>query len=353
MTKQKFAVLDGMRGIAALFVLTRHTSNFWGFWLFKSYLAVDLFFILSGFVIAHAYEEKLLRGVISNRQFFLIRIIRLYPVYALSLVLAAGLAIFAGLHTVDSHGVMLWQIVMTIVLAMLFLPSYVPGVPALFPLNDPAWSLFFELTVNFMYAVIRPWLTDKRLTALLVFFGLLVCFCSFKNGGLDTGFTWGLRSIVTGAARCSFGFLFGVYLYKNRARSSNVRGVFPTLVTPVLALAVVLSLPNLHDFNWIADFVCAAVVFPMCVLLAARAEKPPFEAGLLALGSASYPIYVLHQPLGHLLWLLFPEAIKTHAPISGIILVLVLVPATVWLEKTFDIPLRKRLTRMVLSNPRG
>lgn len=353
MTKQKFAVLDGMRGIAALFILTRHTGNFWGFWLFKSYLAVDLFFILSGFVIAHAYEAKLRHGVITNRQFFLIRIIRLYPVYALSLVLASGVAFYAGLSTVDAHGVMAWQIAMTICLALLFLPSYVPGVPALFPLNDPAWSLFFELGVNFAYAVIRPWLTDRRLVALLTFFGLLVCFCSFKNGGLDTGFTWGLRSIVTGAARCCFGFLFGVYLYKNRARSSSVRGAFLTLVTPVVGLAIVLSLPNLGDSNWIADFVCVALVFPMCVLLAACADKPPFERGLLALGSASYPIYVLHQPLGHLLWLLFPVAIQTHAPLSGIVLVLVLVPAAVWLEKIFDIPLRKRLTGMVLSNPKA
>jgi len=353
MTKQKFAVLDGMRGIAALFILTRHTGNFWGFWLFKSYLAVDLFFILSGFVIAHAYEAKLQHGVITNRQFFLIRIIRLYPVYALSLVLASGVAFYAGLSTVDAHGVMVWQIVMTICLALLFLPSYVPGVPTLFPLNDPAWSLFFELGVNFTYAVIRPWLTDRRLVALLAFFGLLVCFCSFKNGGLDTGFTWGLRSIVTGAARCCFGFLFGVYLYKNRARSSSVRGVFLTLVTPVAGLAIVLSLPDLAGFNWIADFVCVALVFPMCVLLAACADKPPFERALLALGSASYPIYVLHQPLGHLLWLLFPVAIQTHAPLSGVVLVLVLVPAAVWLEKIFDIPLRKRLTGMVLSNPKG
>jgi peptidoglycan/LPS O-acetylase OafA/YrhL len=349
MPQQKFAVLDGMRGIAALFILTRHTGNFWGFWLFKSYLAVDLFFILSGFVIAHAYEQKLMHGVITNRQFVLIRLIRLYPVYALSLVLASALAFAVGVGTVEASQLTAWQIGMAIALSLLFLPSCIPGVPTLFPLNDPAWSLFFELAVNFMYAAIRPWLTDKRLLALLALFGLLVCFCSFKNGGLDTGFTWGLRSIVTGAARCCFGFLFGVFLYKHRGRFSNVRGVLTTLIIPIVALAAVLSLPNLHEWNWIADFVGVSVVFPLCVLLASCADKPPFQAGLLALGSASYPIYVMHQPLGHLLSLTFPEVIQKNAPLSGIVLVLVLVPAAVWLEKAFDIPLRKRLTRSVLG----
>jgi len=350
MTQPKFAVLDGMRGIAALFILTRHTQNFWGFWLFKSYLAVDLFFILSGFVIAHAYEGKLRRKDIDNRQFFFIRIIRLYPVYAVSLVLASGIAIHSGWTAADLQAVPVWQILMTIALAIFFLPSYVPGIPVLFPLNDPAWSLFFELIVNFLYALVRPWLTDRRLLTLLILFGVLVFFCSWKSGGLDSGFTWGLRSIVTGGARCCFGFLFGVYLYHKRELYIGVGGIFMTLLLPILALVTILSLPNLHHLNWIADFFCVAIVFPLCVLLASCASRPPFEAGLLALGAASYPIYVLHQPLGHLFTALLPNWILSNAPVSGILLVCLLVPAAVWLEKKVDIPLRRRLTQIAMGN---
>jgi len=182
MTKQKFSVLDGMRGIAALFVLTRHTGNFWGVWLFKSYLAVDLFFILSGFVIAHAYDQKLQSGQISNKQFVLIRIIRLAPVYLLALLLATTVS--ASVGAVDGHAHTVSQILISALFSAFFLPSYMPGSAAFFPLIGPSWSLFFELIANFLYAAFRSRLTPKALPILLIFFGALVAFCSFRNGNL-------------------------------------------------------------------------------------------------------------------------------------------------------------------------
>lgn len=77
MNKVKFASLDAIRGIAAIFVVTRHTGEYFGGYpFFNSFLAVDIFFLLSGFVIAHAYGKKLLSNTISNTDFFKIRLIR-------------------------------------------------------------------------------------------------------------------------------------------------------------------------------------------------------------------------------------------------------------------------------------
>ena len=352
MSKQKFAVLDGMRGIAALFILTRHTGNFWDIWLYKSYLAVDLFFILSGFVIAHAYDQKLQRGVLTNKDFFLIRIIRLAPVYVMALVLAVAVALQMG--SMDGQATTNAQIMWSAAFALFFLPSHVAGLVSLFPLIGPAWSLFFELIANFLYVALRPRLTEKAVPTLLVLLGLLVCFCSYMSGGLDTGFMWGPRSIGTGLARVCFGFLFGLYLYKKRTSFALARytGVLPTVVVPVLALAVILCLPNLHRLNWVADVLCVAVAFPAMVLLAAAATKIPFESLLLALGSSSYPIYVFHQPLGKVLTGLMPEVIKNNAPWSGVVFVLILVPATILLERRIDVPIRRYLTKLATSAPK-
>jgi len=352
MSKQKFAVLDGMRGIAALFILTRHTGSFWDIWLYKSYLAVDLFFILSGFVIAHAYDQKLQRGILTNKDFFAIRVIRLAPVYVMALALAVAVALMSG--TMDGEAVSTSQIMWSAAFALFFLPSHVVGIVSLFPLIGPAWSLFFELIANFLYAGLRARLTEKAMPTLLVLLGLLVCFCSYMNGGLDNGFMWGPRSIGTGLARVCFGFLFGLYLYKNRSRFalSRATGVLSTVVVPVVALAVILCLPNLHRFNWVADVLFVAIAFPALVILASSATTIPLESLLLALGSSSYPIYVFHQPLGKLLAALYPEVIKSHAPWSGIVFVLILVPATILLERRFDVPIRRYLTKLATSAPK-
>ena len=105
MEPRKFAALDGMRGIAAILVMIRHTPGFWGSLDVKashSYLAVDLFFILSGFVISHAYGAKLSQGTLSAPRFLLIRWIRLYPLYALAAILSfvvAAMRLASGVVT--------------------------------------------------------------------------------------------------------------------------------------------------------------------------------------------------------------------------------------------------------------
>ncbi len=96
----KFTVLDGLRGVAALCVVQTHTQDLLlGDTLPTAYLAVDLFFLLSGFVLAHAYEERLRQGMTLHR-FMLARLVRLYPLYLAGIAIAVPLAVLDMLEPV-------------------------------------------------------------------------------------------------------------------------------------------------------------------------------------------------------------------------------------------------------------
>ena len=79
--KHVYATLDGIRGIAAALVAMRHAGALFPGWDFpNSGLAVDLFFVISGFVVASAYDRRLADGLTLGA-FMRIRLIRLYPLY--------------------------------------------------------------------------------------------------------------------------------------------------------------------------------------------------------------------------------------------------------------------------------
>ena len=83
-------------GVAAALVLMRHSGDLWGGYPFRNYLAVDLFFLLSGFVLAHAFEARLRDRRLSVSEFMAQRLLRIYPMFAVALVLCAmlvGLAV--------------------------------------------------------------------------------------------------------------------------------------------------------------------------------------------------------------------------------------------------------------------
>jgi peptidoglycan/LPS O-acetylase OafA/YrhL len=91
-----FNTLDGIRGLAAILVVIFHAEQFFGARPFpKSYLAVDVFFLLSGAVVANAYEHRL-QSDMSLARFTWLRIVRIYPLYLLGTVLGVVAVIVAG-----------------------------------------------------------------------------------------------------------------------------------------------------------------------------------------------------------------------------------------------------------------
>ena len=159
--RRVFATLDGLRGVAAVFVAMRHIAFFKALNIHGGYMAVDLFFVLSGFVIAHAYERRFERGLTAGR-FLASRYLRLWPVYALGAVL--GL-IAAAAHALPGRDNLTGaEVLRTAPFALAMLPG--PHIkPMLYPVNSVAWSLALELLINAAYAFAWRPLKDSRILA--------------------------------------------------------------------------------------------------------------------------------------------------------------------------------------------
>ena len=343
--KNRYAYLDGIRGIAAIFVLMRHTGDFWSYDFFRSYLAVDIFFILSGFVISSAYAKKMESGALSISQFFVVRLIRLYPVYFISLCIAIPVYI----ETIILSGASLstFNTLQIILLSALFLPELPVAGGLLFPANGPYWSLFFELIANFFYAVIRPILTTSFHLVLIGVCAIALIIVASDTGHLDLGYSWGYESMLTGFIRATFGIFLGVLLHSNIDKIK----IKPRPLLSIALICTVFVIPSVGKYDFIIDLLCIFVVFPVSVVMAATTRVDQFSTGLIFLGAASYPLYVLHKPVGKLIETFSYGSVEDLAPYSGLLFLLFLVPLAALLEKKIDEPVRKRITRLLLKRP--
>jgi peptidoglycan/LPS O-acetylase OafA/YrhL len=270
--KGRFATLDGLRGVAALLVMLYHAGPKSPVAMPGGYLAVDLFFALSGFVLALAYEPRLRAGL-SLKDFTVGRIVRIYP------MLLVGAAIGAVL--LPAHAGMLVMV-----------PDF-DSPKLLFPANPPMWSLLFELLINLAFAVLALRIGPRGLLWTLATSGTVLCYAAFESGqALNVGAFWG--TAVFGAARTVFSFTLGVALYRLRDRLKlGRRAAWQSwLLFPVL-LGALMFAPA--DRAW-WDLACVFVVLPMLLWLGTLWEVPN---GKLAetLGDLSYPLYCIHAPL--------------------------------------------------------
>lgn len=117
-----FRSLDGLRGIAALSVVCFHYRVYMPeVWPRSAYLAVDLFFLISGFVLSHAYSGRL-SASLSVGRFMLARLVRLYPLYLFGTAIAISISLFGVLLGV-SHRWTLIPFAVQLLPALLMLPS--------------------------------------------------------------------------------------------------------------------------------------------------------------------------------------------------------------------------------------
>ena len=338
--RQVFATLDGLRGLAALLVLMFHMPGWFGAATPEfGFLGVDLFFVMSGFVIAHAYEARIAGGL-GTRQFMAIRLVRLYPLYALGLLLSLALIAMSSWASGAVSGKdatalrsLPWA------LAMLPAPNINIADAELYPLNSPAWSLIFELVANLAYVACWRWARSRNLL-------LLVAACAavmlaspdfYGEGG------WNLASIPQGLLRVFWSFPVGILLY--RAQRSG-RWHPPRL--PGLAwLAVFVALLMLPA-DWVIQF-CVLAGFPLLVACAATAEPGRARPIFAALGGASYAIYAIHVPCFELATALLRLAgLPATAPWAGFAFMAAIVPACLLIDRYYAAPVRRALGRLLI-----
>jgi peptidoglycan/LPS O-acetylase OafA/YrhL len=354
--RQVFHALDGLRGLAALAVVERHKTEFFtGTPLPAGYLAVDLFFILSGFVLAHAYGARLAEGL-SVKAFMAARIIRLAPLYMLATAFSAflyGMLLLGRPDDAASANLTWMNWITSVGTGMLMLPtpeawSFAPD--RLFPLNDPAWSLFFEVIINLVFAAFILVLNRGTLI-LLAGAGLIgLSLSAFAHGGIDIGFDW--ATVAAGFPRVTFGFFTGVLLHRlwlERNSPLWLQGANANCATWMLGVAMLAAMaaPVADAWRPLWEIAMVALVFPMIVY--AGACLAPSGMSLKAfgwLGAASYGIYVFHLPAARA----FGEAVKAAgldpagaAPWTGIMFAGLLFLAALLLDRWFDRPVRKWL----------
>jgi peptidoglycan/LPS O-acetylase OafA/YrhL len=338
-------VLDGARGIAALAVFGYHIAPYFGGlpWLQGSFLAVDLFFILSGFVIALSYEARLLDGRLPFGRFVRVRVVRLYPLYLLA-CLIGFFYVVVKLVTGQPDAPTPLDLVAALPGTVLMLPSPMTSdwgfTP--FPFAPSAWSLSLEFWFNILYAlvVIRCGLRGLAVLAAASLAVLVQQALAF--GSLDMG--WNIATLVGGSARFWFSFTLGVILFRLHRAERRLPRVAIWAGVPVFGFAAVPADAVGLGLVWIV------VLFPAALLIGAAVTVGPRLAMVCDhLGRLSYGIYILHAPLVLFLTGVFKVLLGAawadhQALIGGVIVVTVIgfaAVATYW----FDEPLRRRLQR--------
>jgi peptidoglycan/LPS O-acetylase OafA/YrhL len=347
---ERFLLLDGLRGVAAFAVILDHVPGGWlGELIPGRYLAVDFFFVLSGFVLAHAYGRGLAAGG-SAFDFMKARAIRLYPMYLLALAVALSLAVLGAARGWIGPG---WADILTVAaFGLFFLPAPVTGTfgnGELYPANAPAWSLFFELVANLVYALIARVLSWRVLLAVLGFSAVAVVFTLSRQGDVR-GPGWMWAQLDAGLARVMFDFFAGVAIYRLRRIVK-----LPALPwwAAVAAFLVVIAAAPLGVWRTVYDIAAALVLMPLLVMLASGSVVKDAVAKACAIsGLLSYGVYVMHVPL--------LGVIRTAAAVAGVQLgegpVLVLAVAAAagiaaWVANAlYDKPLRRWLSGRAKSS---
>ena len=340
-----FSLLDGLRGVASIVVLFYHIDMyvFGKTWFPHAYLAVDFFFVLSGFVIANAYGKKLLDSM-TFMGFVKVRLARLYPLIFISVFL--GLLIL-GIRLLTTHSLSYWQLFVAAISGFALMPTNIledlyPEKTPLYPVNGPLWSLFFELFINFVFAAIVRWLSVARVAFLCVASGVALLFVAVHHKGVDVGFT--CANFPEGFVRVTFSFFIGILL--GRFKPSFHAGDLVGMLLMFL-LAAFLFLPFFAE-KWLYDMVAVAIVFPLIVYGGISCRSTPVIGGFyLFLGELSYPLYVIHDPTNRLVSnalniLHFHPAHDAVAVLCGV----AAFATAILLMVFWDRPVRKLLGRM-------
>ncbi len=343
-TKQHFEILDGLRGVAALAVVTFHFME----WVYSDYsrnfiahgfLAVDFFFCLSGFVIGYAYDDRIRQ--MGLREFFKSRFIRLHPLVVSGSVLGLLAFLFdpfGGHPELYSTG----KIILAIFSSVLLIPM--PAIADrsfnLFSFNAPAWSLFWEYVANIFYAFVLYRIGRNILLLFTAMAAGAICYVAYHSGNLLGG--WSGQTFWDGGARISYSFLAGLLIYRSGWIFRNKLG-FGNLAL-LLVLAFIMPFTR---WNWLTEPMVVLFYFPLLVAVGAGAT---LTRGLkkicLFSGKISYPLYMTHYAV---LWM-FGNYFAAYKP-ATVQLALIIVTAEVllvgaaWLVMVFyDIPVRTYLS---------
>ena len=300
--KLRFHGLDGLRGVCALTIVLLHSELLFnaGAIFCHGYLAVDMFFILSGFVISASYDARLSAGLTAGR-FLVARIRRLAPVFWAGTALCVGAALICSHYDprISSQNILVWG-----AMAAVLLPYLGQGVFA-YPANPVTWTLAWELAVNLLYA---KWLRRLATPPLLALIVAALVFATMEAFVNPRGWSFGMTGsdIWLGGLRAVPEFLMGVVLYRGHQAGWMSR---LSVVTPLLPLAAWLAIASLpQGLSPLFDLGIVVLACPLLIAALVRAEAQ-VPAWFAPLGAISYPLYASHLAI---------ISLAQHTPLFGL-----------------------------------
>ena len=355
-SKSRLPILDGLRGVAAMIVVAFH--------VFDSdpvnpvnhgYLAVDFFFMLSGFVMGYAYDDRW--GAMSVVSFMKRRLVRLHPMVVVGSIIGAIFFYFgaSGLFG-NISGTSFGMLMASVLLGALLVPSWksmdVRGWGESYPLNGPAWSLFFEYIANILYAFGLRKFSLRTLGVLAGLAGAALVYVTVtsKTGSISFGFLPTAEHQVNGLVRVLFPFIAGLFLFRLGKTISMKHAVVVTSAALIIAFLMPRVGPaSMPWVNGVYESLVILLLMPLVVLVGAG-NRPVTRFGEKAcafLGELSYPLYLVHYPI-HYVFFAWLNNHKTTAA-ENIPLAILVYGTSLALGfvvmRFVDTPVRKRLAR--------
>lgn len=360
-SKKHLLILDALRGIAALMVLLMHTfevyceGDYHKMLVNHGYLAVDFFFMLSGYVMAHAYDDRW--DTMSVMDFAKRRLIRLQPLIVLGMTIGALLFFFQESSLFPKVAeTSVSQVVLLMLIGYTLLPvppsMDIRGWAEMHPLNGAAWSLFFEYIANVLHVLVLRKLSNWALFALvLLAAGALFNVAVYgKAGDLIGGWSTEPEQLKVGFTRLLFPYMAGMLLRRVLPPSSGKN----TFVIAGLLLVLALGAPRVGGYdqvwlNGLYEVVVLVAVFPIILYLGAMGTVRNSLTQKLCtfLGDISYPLYITHFPIiyTYSAWVTnYKVPIEEVMPASVAVMLTTILVAYASL-RWYDMPVRKWLTR--------
>jgi peptidoglycan/LPS O-acetylase OafA/YrhL len=309
-SKPHYPILDGLRGVASFLVVLMHiceahSTSSLDMLLNHGYLAVDFFFLLSGFVIGYAYDDRWGKMTLSG--FFKRRLIRLQPMVIMGSVIGAiffyfqDSTLFPAIHTVP-----VWKTLLIMVIGATLIPippsMDIRGWQEMHPLDGPAWSLFFEYIGNILYALfVRKF--SKTALSILVFVAAVILVhyaVTSDSGDLIGGWSITPIQLRIGFTRLLFPFFAGLLL----SRTIKPAKINHAFLWCSILLFIFLAIPRIGGdthrwWNGLYEAAVVILVFPLIVYMGASGRLTNKLSTRICkfCGDISYPLYITHYPL--------------------------------------------------------
>lgn len=384
-SKSRYAILDGLRGVAALVVILFHGFEtyipFFGTQhINHGYLAVDFFFVLSGFVIGYAYDDRWDR--MSTWSFFKRRLIRLHPMVVAGTLFGACLFFFGESDYFSLiGGTEPWKFFLCIVLGLLMIPAGtgldIRGWGETNSLNGPNWSLTFEYIGNILYAFVLRRLPTVVLGMLCVASAFLTMnlalgwdvFGFFAQPKYDVIGGWSITpdQMYVGFSRLLYPFLCGLLISRLLPKfitkenpSGSPLGIRGGFWWASLLLVVLFAVPQIGGKSCVADGLyqvfAIVVMFPVIVLIGAGSKTTDKRSAKWCetLGNLSYPLYITHFPLMYMqmAWVSsHKDSPVWHHVVLNLGILLVAIGIAWAFLKLYDEPVRAWLKKKLYALP--